>query len=213
LFNWPPTYELLKNMLWAKWNEERAKRILHKAQTRGDKIFTGAWVVSNQGEERPKIDIVCEAVTEARRVATAIVAAIRRDRTIFAATTAIEQLVPCAGRFIAYEMASDLRWTPLLRKASDIYTWTNPGPGAQKGIHWLKHGDDGWTGAKPHYIEEMRALLEESMVPGRLGDHMDPLEMRDIEHSLCEWQKYLRVKYKGGKMKSKYTPTPDDHPW
>jgi hypothetical protein len=214
LFNWPPTFELLEPLIRGEWDEDKAKRILHKAQARGDKIFTGAWVVTNNGCTSPKIDIICEAITVARRVAPLLVAGIRKKRTMREATRLIEEHVPCCGPFIAYEMACDLRWTPLLCKARDIYTWANAGPGAQKGIHWLKFGDD----ARPcdtwvDYGTEMARLLQESKKPDRLRDYMPPLEARDIEHSLCEWQKYLRVKYKGGRLKSKYTPTPANQGW
>ena len=82
-----------------------------------------------------------------------------------------------------------------------------------KGIHWLKRGDDTWIGTRPNYNQEMRLLLQESQKPGRLRDYMEPLEMRDIEHSLCEWQKYLRVKLKGGKLKAKYAPTTAAQSW
>jgi alpha-glutamyl/putrescinyl thymine pyrophosphorylase clade 1 len=213
LFNWPPTFELLEHLIRGEWDEEEARRILHKRQSRGDKIFTGAWVVTNNGQERPKIDIVCEAVTVARQVAPLLVAGIREERTMRAATHLIEKHVPCCGPFIAYEMACDLRWSPLLDRANDIHEWANAGPGAKKGTHWLLHGDDEWTGTPPDYGHEMWKLLQESTKPGRLRDYMEPLEMRDIEHSLCEWQKYLRVKYKGGRLKSKYTPTPANQGW
>jgi hypothetical protein len=214
LFNWPPTFILLKDLIRGEWDEDEAKRILHKAQSRGKKIFTGAYIVSNMGETRPKIDIVCEAVTEAHRLAPKLVAGIRNNRTLKNATFLIERLVPCCGMFIAYEIVCDLRWTPLLTNASDILLWANPGPGAKKGIHWLKFGDDARpTGICVDYDTEMCALMFDSRRPGRLRDYMQPLEMRDIEHSLCEWQKYLRVKFKGGKLKSKYAPAPADQSW
>lgn len=213
LFNWPPTWERIEHLIRGEWNEDAAKRILKKAQARGEKIFTGAWVVTNNGQDRPKIDVICEAVTEAYRVTPELLVGIRQDRTLRNATRLIEALVPCAGPFVAYEMACDLRWTPLLHKAPDIHDWANPGPGAKKGIHWILAGDDQWSGARPNYLSEMRELLAESKHSGRLREYMQPLEMRDIEHSLCEWQKYLRVKYKGGKLKAKYAPPPADQTW
>ena len=51
---------------------------------------------------------------------------------------------------------------------------------------------------------EMQDLLELS---GRyIGKHIDPLavDMRCIEHSLCEWDKYERVRLGQGKPRSKY---------
>jgi len=216
LFNWPATWQRLHPLL-DNWDEQRAVRRLMKAQERGEKIFTGAYVCGNNGLTRSKIDLYCEAVSEALPRVGRIVRAIRADRRIENATRVIEENVPLAGMFVAYEMASDLRWSPLLCKASDIMTWANPGPGAMRGLkraladdpYRYKVGDDTVTYTRPmtgEAVQEMQKLLRESQDPGVLGKHMRPLEMRDIEHSLCEFDKYMRVKNGEGRPRSKYKP-------
>jgi len=110
------------------------------------------------------------------------------------------------GDFVAYEIVSDLRWTPLLSKASDILTWANPGPGATRGLNRIHGRPLKAKPAKSQLIREMRALLKESQQPGRLANHMRPLEARDIEHALCELDKYLRVKNREGRPRSHYYP-------
>ena len=42
-----------------------------------------------------------------------------------------------------------------------------------------------------------------------IGNHvpLDKVDMRTIEHSLCEWDKYERVRLGQGKPRSVYTPT------
>jgi hypothetical protein len=207
-FNWPRTYKRLRRLTYHDWNETRAKRILHKAQARGLQVFTGAYVVSNNRSKRPKIDLYCEALTEVRRLAPKLIRLIRAKRTIQNATQVLEEHVPCAGLFVAYEFASDLRWTPLLSKAADIMTWANAGPGAKRGIHWILCGSKQWPRGKPRpdYLAEMRRLLKESQQLGRLGKHVRPLELRDIEHSLCELDKYQRVNNGEGKPRSRYWP-------
>jgi hypothetical protein len=86
-------------------------------------------------------------------------------------------------------------------------TWAIPGPGAKRGIDWLLFQDDkvppcNWV----DYREEMRDLLKDSQRPGRLSKSMRPLEMRDVEHACCEWDKYLRIRIKGGRLRAKYHP-------
>ena len=49
---------------------------------------------------------------------------------------------------------------------------------------------------------EMKDLLDRS--PGYLQGHIDVLEMRDIEHCLCEFDKYERVRLGQGKPRAKY---------
>lgn len=110
------------------------------------------------------------------------------------------------GPFMAYEVVTDLRHTRYLRNAPDIYTWANAGPGAIRGLNRL-HGRP-LKGSIPRAQSnaEMKALLDDA--PARLpawfpaGD----LEMRDIEHSLCEVDKWLRVKEGDGKPRAKYVP-------
>lgn len=68
-----------------------------------------------------------------------------------------------------------------------------PGPGACRGLNRL-HGRRLTSKSKASPpVGETQELLRESQRPGRLGAHMRPLEMRDVEHSLCELDKLLRV--------------------
>lgn len=199
--NWPPTYKRLRPVRGNRWDEGEAKRILTEAQQAGEKIFTGAYIVSNMKSTQPKIDLVCEAITAARKLAPGLVKLIRAERTLENATAVIAEHVPMCAAFTAYEVVCDLRWTPLLSKAADIWTWANPGPGATRGLNHI-HGRK--MTAKPstsQLIAEMQDLLKESKRPGRLGNHMQPLEMRDVEHSLCEFAKHLR-----GSTRSLYRP-------
>jgi hypothetical protein len=51
-------------------------------------------------------------------------------------------------------------------------------------------------------ISAMQTIL--SISPDYLADYMDPLEMRDCEHSLCEFDKYMRVKLGEGRPRQKF---------
>ena len=48
----------------------------------------------------------------------------------------------------------------------------------------------------------MQEILEVS--PNHLEGHMPPLEMREVEHTLCEFDKYERVRNGEGKPRSIY---------
>ena len=113
------------------------------------------------------------------------------------------------GPFMAYEVVTDLRHTRYLKDAHDIYSWANAGPGAIRGLNRL-YGRN--LEAKPHprqTNEEMHTLMQDlnrltdpgfaSTFPGELR-----FEMRDVEHTLCEFDKYERVRLGEGKMRSKY---------
>lgn len=203
LFNLPATYTRLKK-LRRDWDEEKAKRILRKAQANGAQVFTGAYICSNNGSTRPKVDLYCEAITDAFERAPALVSEIRANRSLQHATLWVANNLDLCGMFVAYEIISDLRWTPLLDSATDVMKWANAGPGATRGLNRMHDRPLTAKPATQQLVAEMRALLKESQRAGVLGKHMRPLEMRDVEHSLCEFDKYLRVKNREGRPRSTY---------
>lgn len=114
------------------------------------------------------------------------------------------------GPFFAYEIVTDLRWCiGALTDAVDILTWANVGPGAARGLRRLE---------MPETVKSMRNLWELARL--NLGDHVTehiphesnphclpawpPFEMREIEHSLCELDKYERIRTGASKHMEKY---------
>jgi hypothetical protein len=133
------------------------------------------------------------------------------------------------GGFLAYEVATDLRHTRYLCNAPDIMTWANPGPGAKRGLNRLFGRPVKKDLRREQAIEEMQYLLSESRknlpnwvrpdavnfdTTGSSGGNgrtnkwelKAQLEMRDIEHSLCETDKYLRVKLGEGRPRATFQP-------
>ncbi len=106
------------------------------------------------------------------------------------------------GDFMAYEVVTDLRHTSLLDKAPDIMTWANPGPGAMRGLNRL-HGRPLNKNQPKHVFNcEMRDLLEKSLK--FWPKEWPPMEMREIEHTLCEFDKYERARLGQGKPRGVY---------
>lgn len=99
------------------------------------------------------------------------------------------------GPFLAYEVATDMGYSTRLRRFSED-DWANPGPGCVKGIAALFHKN-----AVPDDLDHqqaMRALRVEQRDLFKIHKVEFPfwrgkeLTMRNIEHSLCEFSKYLR---------------------
>jgi hypothetical protein len=111
------------------------------------------------------------------------------------------------GDFMSYEIVTDLRHTALLDRAPDIRTWANPGPGAMRGLNRLHGRDLNRSQPKHVFVCEMRALLEladgeyRHIWPHREGHQV---EMRDIEHTLCEFDKYERARLGQGRPRGVY---------
>jgi len=99
------------------------------------------------------------------------------------------------GKFVGYEMVCDLRFTNVL-DAVDTLTWANVGPGAERGLRRL--------GMDPT-LESMRELLSrKNELQSYVFDCEWPFELREIEHSLCEFDKYQRVKTGAGRPRQRY---------
>ncbi len=118
------------------------------------------------------------------------------------------------GSFLAYEIVSDLRWTPVLERATDVMTWSVPGPGACRGLSWLVAGNSdeikyGSRVAKEEALGLMGKLLRCSQSVVYWPQEWPMWEMREVEHFLCEMWKYAKVKYLNRRMKRRfYLPSP-----
>lgn len=115
---------------------------------------------------------------------------------------------PYLGDFMAYEIVTDLAHTDLLEGAPDIMTWANPGPGTMRGLNRLHDRPINRLAGRELYIREMQELLEVSrdgwqdLWPD--GRDWPAWTMREVEHTLCEWDKYERVRLGQGKLKARY---------
>lgn len=105
------------------------------------------------------------------------------DMTLEKATALYSEYEGLSG-FMSYEIVTDLRHTSWLGRASDIMTWANPGPGCRRGLNRVFGRDVRMPVQEP--VEEMQFLLQSNLTPLWL-------EMRDIEHTLCEFDKYSRA--------------------
>lgn len=217
-FNWPETYDALYfNM--SRWNMKKAIEILRKRRDEDfEQIFTGAYIVTGGGKNQPKHETICEALQFLWDNRVRFSKAIREGNSMQKAVEILQE-IPTVGLFVAYEIACDLRHTRILADARDILSWANPGPGAKRGIHRLLTTEHAWDkdykwprvtgrkrGAKPDYVAIMRDLLKKA--PASLNKDVFkcewPFEMREIEHSLCEFDKMRRVMKGEGKPRSRY---------
>jgi hypothetical protein len=110
------------------------------------------------------------------------------------------------GEFMAYEIVTDLRHTCLLENAKDVQTWANPGPGAARGMCRLL-GLDLYTlnrsrpADREILIKRMVNLLVMSRDPANWHYQTRKWELREVEHTLCEVDKYIRAKTGEGRPK------------
>ena len=113
---------------------------------------------------------------------------------------------PRSGDFMAYEVVTDLQNSPgFLDQAKDRFTWANAGPGAIRGLNRIHGRPLEQQLPKKETNEEMQDIFR---VAGERDDYWpnDWLmwDMRTVEHTLCEFDKYERLRLGEGRVKGVY---------
>jgi hypothetical protein len=209
-FNRITTGELLleKGQL-TRWREKRTIAMLERARKNGP-VFTGAFMIKvGNGPPGSKIRMVCEAITALWKDRKNLVSICEEEGDLQSLWLALKTYRGLGG-FMSYEIVCDLRYTYLLENATDKFTWCNLGPGAVRGLARLNgtfNDKTGFAKLERGWMDDMLHLLAATRKKLVQAKKMPSIEMREIEHSLCEWDKYERARLGQGKMKRKYNAT------
>ena len=190
--NWPDTLEEIG--FPEHWNPERIKAIMQGRMNRKEKVYTGAYMLTGTLGGTKVEQTIDKILTPLYEMPPRIISSSLEETW--------KRYLPYPGfsGFMAYEVVTDLRHTKHLENAEDIMTWANPGPGAKRGLNRIHGRELEKSIPRKQLISEMKELLDLcNMAPL-------PLEMRDIEHCLCEFDKYERVRLGQGKPRAKYKP-------
>lgn len=191
-------------ILWSIWwyrlfnREEHAQQIycdftslskyIRQCKADGKKIFTGAHMTTGVAFEE-KHDTYLEACEEAWSASGRVSGIANQTKSMEATFKELLQYY-MVGRFVAYEIVCDMRWCGW--EFHDRNTWANIGPGAKRGLRRL---------GLPVELDSMIQLLKQS--PKNLA-YAKNLELREIEHSLCEFDKYERTRTGQGRPRQRY---------
>lgn len=189
------------------------RAVASRRSREGKKNWTSAYMIGTAGNSMPK-ELYC-----VQRAREASVLTLENCTSLEAAWTLLSGMKGWAGNgFMAYELVTDLRHTKWLRDAPDVQSWANAGPGAQRGLRRVCKP----TQLFPHDLErKVPAALANVLMNSILTDERfqrrwyssfsnkypkpELLEMREIEHSLCEFDKYERCRLHQGRSKRRYT--------
>lgn len=205
--NWPDTIgELIELGAWPDqptFDEGWLRRALRVRRARGDKMYTGAYVVppsSTRGIDKHDhiADVVIGSLWRARGQFSDLADGRSRSlRDVHARISAH----PGWGPFMAYQAVVDMRFTDLLRDAADRETWAAAGPGTIRGLNRM-HGRDVGTGlTQDRALAEMLEIRE--LVEREAGFALD---LSDVPNVLCETDKYLRALLGEGRPRTTYVP-------
>jgi hypothetical protein len=105
------------------------------------------------------------------------------------------------GGFTSYEVVTDLRHTALLSRAADIMSWCNIGPGSRRGLDAVRGRR---RDKETDEVGEVQSILQDSLRPDCWPSDWPRWEMRDAEHTLCEFYKYERTRLGGAPPRNLY---------
>ena len=205
-FNWIPTYEALGGFQPpGAWQPRRVVKTLVARQRQGLQVFTGAYMVQAIGS-RPgvggKVELIVHRRLEwVRHRLDSFFKILKAQPTMDAAHEVLCQ-IPGIAAFNAYELVTDLCYHQAVLPFSED-DWVNPGPGALKGLRAL--------GPRIHWTDDLaREAIGQLCQAQAQGFHEagatlngPPLTLRNIEHSLCEYSKYVRAA-EGGHAKRRF---------
>jgi hypothetical protein len=203
--NHPATlWDMLRAGALPRWDYRSAMQVMRARAQRGEVVYGSAYLLVGGIQAlkplpKDKPEFTCKHVLEPIWHDRAKLTPFMDDG--LQAVTEILSAYFGWGGFLAYEVACDLRYTRYLRGAADRNIWANPGPGARRGLNRLAGRVLQAPLSVPNAVEEMR------QIKGWLSSrwpYKPALEMREVEHSLCEFDKYERVRLGQGRPRQTY---------
>lgn len=219
LFRYFGTYEFAEVIGWQEYDNFDFEGIKEAAKTRlanRERVFTGAYVITNQGISAPKqevvVDIFLQALWEASPVICDIVKTTDSWKLV---ADRMREIKGFGGSgFMTKETLLDTTYCNFWGSVKDMHgqqftnpkdweTWTPIGPGARRGAARVS-GDE--LCDKPltekSAMDTIMRLHEAQEV--EWPDDWEPLSPHDVQFQLCEFDKYERVRFGQGRPRSVY---------
>jgi hypothetical protein len=223
LFRYFGTYEFADAVGWQDYDTFDFEEIADTARRRlasGQRVFTGAYVVTNQGISAPKQDVVVNYFMKDLHAAVPeLLQVVQMTRSWEKVARAMSVIGGFGGTgFMTKEILLDTMMTDFwdttkvkqgdydVMFPADYSKWTPIGPGGLKGAarlcghDWPEHNT-----LRPSQALEVILKLTEiqgEYWPSEYG-HLYPT---DIQFQLCEFDKYERVRLGQGRPRSRYKP-------
>ena len=195
------------------FDHEAYARIFDERFNAGQRLYSGAYIMPN-----PRFGYLRK-----HRNHLALIDRLLKDGILAQLTTALtleslyQQLmcIPSFGRFLAFQYAIDLNYSPHFN--FDEMDFVVAGPGAIRGIAKCFENTGG---LEPEEIVKCMAASAEKFLNSTSVPFKDldgrPLQLIDCQNLFCEVDKYARVRHpersRGGPKRVKQNFTPDERP-
>lgn len=170
---------------------------IHKQVKEGRRLYTGAYMTTGvRGEEKYLTTLRATKQIEAELPLLLKSASNGSLERLF--YKILEQNYYGISNFLAYEVVSDLRhYSTVMPEVTDADSWANIGPGCKRGLERLG------MRVNVKALQRLYDVRMEYLEPHILSAPV-PFEMREIEHSLCEFDKYQRTVTGAGRPKQRF---------
>jgi hypothetical protein len=204
LYRYFGTIEWARAVGWQRRHDlQHIVRTAKERMNRGERVFTGAYIVTNCGEYGPKERVVGSFIGNLWDARRDIVRAFCSLRSWQAAYKETVKVHGWGGKgFYAKEALQDMILC-YPGHVNDEYDWSPVGPGARRGINRLLGRPLKFTQAEDIFIEELLGIRDG--VTAQWNKKFDePLSAHDVQFCLCEFDKYERVRLGEGRPRSLY---------
>ena len=213
--NWPDTLQELihdRKGAWPNrttWSPERMREVMRARQERGEKLYTGAYMINAQYGKETQLasdkayftaHLTLGKLWDDRK---SIPVDIRAWKTLESAHVILKRYRGW-GDFLAAQVVADWKHTHILEDAPDWWDWAVLGPGSIKGLNYLVQRPETnrksplkqpWKPAEA--IEALQELRRVARLPVKLC-------LQDMQNLACEYSKYRRTELGTGRPRSYY---------
>jgi len=222
LFRYFGTWEFAEAIGWMSYDEFNFDFIKSEAEYRLEKrerVFTGAYVITNQGISAPKQEVVVDYFLKGLHKAAGSIVKLAHETQSWEATAQeMRKLNGFGGTgFMAKEVLIDTTYTGFWEKVKedpvdgtfsypeDWWRWTPIGPGALRGAgRVLREDYDVDKRMKESRAREIINDLHDWQEGYWPVEEKGALSPTDIQFGLCEFDKYERVRLGQGTPRSRY---------
>jgi hypothetical protein len=179
------------------------KSVISIRQAAGELIYNSAYIVSTNGRKMIKHEYLLAEVFKPAWLARGRIEGTMGYKGITLANLHEElTTIMGLGSFMAGQVINDLKhWQ--MKKAPDWWTFAVPGPGSRRGLNRVLGRDKDAPWPVSDWDDEME-ILYERIAQMCAAEGMPRLDKSNLQNSLCEVDKWWRVKLGEGRPRSLY---------
>ena len=191
---------------WRGIEQHHVKSVAARRLANKERVFTGAYVITNQGISAPKQEVVVDHFLTPFWGAAPELARLARGRGSWELVA--QEMMKLKGfggsGFMTKEILQDALLTSVFHNCTDRNTYCPIGPGAKRGLNRVLDRDHNAPMKFSEGLMQLRNLFHSHTAVGHWPNNYVELELHDIQFQLCEFDKYERVKLGEGRPRSKY---------